>query len=106
MAKLIQKGDAIRLIEPMEVIEKTDAMRRKYFTVQLHWDAKNIKAPYTLLDSFVGLYLGTVYIPIQSKKTDSGMINTMQHMFFFNSTKIFIDPKYVEVVASYDSAVG
>jgi hypothetical protein len=104
MANFLKKGDAVKLLQPLVVVDEKDANNKRYWLAQQPWDAREFKPPYSLFDTYTGVYMGTEYIPIRDRRSKNGVVQTIFHHFFFNNNRICIDPKYVEIIAKFDDS--
>lgn len=102
----LMKGDAVSLSEPLEVAEEKDANNKSYLITRQLWNTEGYKPPYAILDAYLGMYLGNEYVPMFSRKSENGRIQSLKHCFFFNGCKVFIDPKFVTVQARLDDSEG
>lgn len=103
--KTLKKGDAVRLVEALEAQEMSSADNVKYWVAVRPWHMapeNESKAPHKLFDVFLGIYMGTKYIPVFDRRASRGRIDKLLHSFMFNNSEIFIDPKYIEVAAKLD----
>jgi hypothetical protein len=101
----VEKGDGVIVTEYLEVQEKRDAHNNPYFAAEIPYSSREKKkAPFMIFDAIVGVYVGMKYIP--TNKAKHGVVNSALHGFFFNDREVFIDPRYIKVVARFADSIG
>lgn len=103
MAEKISRGDAVVLSEPLEPRELSDRKGNKHWLAERRYPdsskKEQPKKPHALFDVFVGIYTGTEHVSMRDSRGPDGSVLRLYHGFFFGGNRVFIDPRYVDVVA-------
>ena len=100
----VEKGDAVVLSEFLEVKEEKDPYNVGHWVAVPPWTREKKKPPYNVFDVFVGVYTGMKYI--SQRQPRRGIVQVPMHGFFFSDREVFIDPKFIKVVARFNESIG
>lgn len=100
----VRKGDCVALTEFLEVFEKKDAENNLYCEATIAWSLqKTQQKPYEIFGTTHGIYVGMKYVPIRQPRR--GVVQVAMHGFFFGDREVFIDPKYITVIARFSDSI-